>query len=227
MGVDKKGEQWYQLTLGGRDQSGAQLGKRLGPAIAKDDMGTTIDTLVQTYLAQRHENESFLNTVDRVGVSPFKEPCMPIINLSNGQIVSGDAPTVDLDHPTHQNEPVLAVHFEQFADGRGYSVARLLRRQGYQGILRATGDSGLDQLFYLRRCGFSEAELTEAEFKLLKPIHLAPIPVRCSQQRQVHDPIESLERDLSQIQQRHDEWLIANSLGWRTCCWSIPPIGSG
>jgi uncharacterized protein (DUF934 family) len=51
--------------------------------------------------------------------------------------------------------PLVAVHFPRFADGRGYSSAVLLRtRYGYRGELRAVGDVGRDQLFYLARCGF-------------------------------------------------------------------------
>lgn len=51
--------------------------------------------------------------------------------------------------------PLIAVHFPVFTDGRGYSVARLLRdRHGYRGELRAVGDVLRDQLYFLRRCGF-------------------------------------------------------------------------
>ena len=49
---------------------------------------------------------------------------------------------------------LVAIHFPKFTDGRGYSTANLLRRAGYQGELRAFGDLGRDQLFYLSRCGF-------------------------------------------------------------------------
>ena len=50
---------------------------------------------------------------------------------------------------------VIAVEFPRFADGRGYSTARLLRtRYGYKGELRAIGDVLRDQLFYLQRVGF-------------------------------------------------------------------------
>ncbi|MBI4986478.1 MAG: DUF934 domain-containing protein [Rhodocyclales bacterium] len=50
---------------------------------------------------------------------------------------------------------VVAVHFPKFADGRGYSTARLLReRYGYRSELRAFGDVGRDQIFYLNRVGF-------------------------------------------------------------------------
>jgi uncharacterized protein (DUF934 family) len=50
---------------------------------------------------------------------------------------------------------LIAVNFPQFTDGRGYSIARLLReRYGWRGELRATGDVLRDQLFYLASCGF-------------------------------------------------------------------------
>src|SRR5688572_27866468 len=56
--------------------------------------------------------------------------------------------------------PVVAVNFPQFADGRGYSIARLLReRFGFKGELRAIGDVLRDQLFYMRRCGFNAFEV--------------------------------------------------------------------
>lgn len=51
--------------------------------------------------------------------------------------------------------PLIAVNFPRFVDGRGYSIARLLReRFGYQGELRAIGDVLLDQLQFMKRCGF-------------------------------------------------------------------------
>jgi uncharacterized protein (DUF934 family) len=56
--------------------------------------------------------------------------------------------------------PLIAVHFPRFGDGRGYSVARLLRgRYAYRGELRAIGDVLRDQLFYLKRVGFDAFEL--------------------------------------------------------------------
>ena len=58
--------------------------------------------------------------------------------------------------------PLVAVHFPKFADGRGYSTAVLLRtRLGYRGELRAIGDVGRDQLFYLARVGFDAFSLPE------------------------------------------------------------------
>lgn len=55
---------------------------------------------------------------------------------------------------------IVAVLFPKFTDGRGYSTAALLRtRYGYRGELRAFGDVGRDQLFYLKRCGFDSFQL--------------------------------------------------------------------
>ncbi len=59
---------------------------------------------------------------------------------------------------------LIAVHFPRFSDGRGYSIARLLReRCGYRGELRAVGDVQRDQLFYLMRCGFDSFALNSRE----------------------------------------------------------------
>jgi uncharacterized protein (DUF934 family) len=56
--------------------------------------------------------------------------------------------------------PLVAIEFPKFADGRGYSSARLLReRLGYKGELRAVGEVLRDQLFYMARCGFDSFAL--------------------------------------------------------------------
>ncbi|WP_374485904.1 DUF934 domain-containing protein [Zoogloea sp.] len=57
--------------------------------------------------------------------------------------------------PRLDDIPLIAIHFPVFTDGRGYSLARLLRsRHGYRGELRAVGDVLRDQLYFLHRCGF-------------------------------------------------------------------------
>jgi len=59
-----------------------------------------------------------------------------------------------------QSFALITVDFPKFADGRGYSAARLLReRYGYEGELRSVGDVLIDQLFFMQRCGFSSYEL--------------------------------------------------------------------
>jgi len=58
----------------------------------------------------------------------------------------------------------VEVNFPSFTDGRGYSIARLLReRHGYRGELRAVGDVQRDQLFYLARCGFDAYLLRDGD----------------------------------------------------------------
>lgn len=73
LGVDKKGVEWYQLTLGGSSENEAAIGERLGPAIAKDQVASAITTILDVYVKQRLADESFLDMVKRVGITPFKE----------------------------------------------------------------------------------------------------------------------------------------------------------
>lgn len=73
LGVDKKGTEWYQITLGGSSENQAAIGERLGPAVAKNEVTKAITTILDVYIKQRREEESFLDTVKRVGISPFKE----------------------------------------------------------------------------------------------------------------------------------------------------------
>jgi len=73
LGVDKKGEEWYQFTLGGSSEADAEIGQRLGRAIPKDKVVDTVATLIDVFKEHRHEDELFLATVRRVGVDPFKE----------------------------------------------------------------------------------------------------------------------------------------------------------
>jgi sulfite reductase (NADPH) hemoprotein beta-component len=73
LGVDKKGEEWYQFTLGGSSEADASIGERLGRAIPKDQVIDTVSTLLDTYKELRLDEEPFLATVRRLGVDPFKE----------------------------------------------------------------------------------------------------------------------------------------------------------
>ncbi|MGR2737002.1 DUF934 domain-containing protein [Billgrantia sp. Q4P2] len=61
--------------------------------------------------------------------------------------------------------PLIAIDFPKFTDGRGYSLARLLReRYGYEGEIRAIGDVLVDQVFFLTRCGFDALSLREDQW---------------------------------------------------------------
>jgi len=73
LGVDKKGQEWYQIQLGGSSDFDASLGKVLGPSVPKDKVADTLESILQTYLSLREGDERFLDTVRRVGIEPFKE----------------------------------------------------------------------------------------------------------------------------------------------------------
>ena len=73
LGVDKKGEEWYQITLGGSSSNDASLGDRLGPSVAKADVTHTIEHILLTYRDLREGEETFLDTVRRIGMEPFQE----------------------------------------------------------------------------------------------------------------------------------------------------------
>jgi sulfite reductase (NADPH) hemoprotein beta-component len=73
LGVDKKGEEFYQLSLGGSGGDDAALAQILGPAMGGPQIPDAIEALVETYLAIRQDGERFLDTVRRAGLQPFKE----------------------------------------------------------------------------------------------------------------------------------------------------------
>jgi sulfite reductase (NADPH) hemoprotein beta-component len=72
LGVDKKGEEFYQLTLGGSGAEDASLGDVLGPALPYDRVAPSVDQLVEVYLRERTADERFLDTYRRVGLNPFR-----------------------------------------------------------------------------------------------------------------------------------------------------------
>jgi sulfite reductase (NADPH) hemoprotein beta-component len=73
LGVDKKGEEYYQLTLGGSGAEDAEVGKILGPALPADRVAESVDQIVEVYLRERRDGERFLDTFRRTGLTPFKE----------------------------------------------------------------------------------------------------------------------------------------------------------
>lgn len=73
LGVEKKGIEWYQLTLGGHSGDGARIGKRLGRAIAKSDVAQAVEDILSVYLDQRDSGEHFSDTLDRIGLTAFQE----------------------------------------------------------------------------------------------------------------------------------------------------------
>ena len=73
LGVDKKGEEWYQITIGGSAEERTRLGRKIGPSVPKTDVARTIADILDIYIEQRHAEEKFPDTVDRIGITPFKE----------------------------------------------------------------------------------------------------------------------------------------------------------
>jgi sulfite reductase (NADPH) hemoprotein beta-component len=73
LGVDKGGEEWYQITIGGAAGADASLGTVIGPSVPKAQVAETIERLLEVYVEQRQPEERFLDAVRRIGVKPFKE----------------------------------------------------------------------------------------------------------------------------------------------------------
>ena len=73
LGVDKHGEEWYQITLGGAQGNAARIGEVIGRSFAAAEIPDVIERMIETYLAQRHADESFNDTVARIGLPPFRE----------------------------------------------------------------------------------------------------------------------------------------------------------
>lgn len=72
LGVDKDGSEWYQITIGGKQGSDASLGTVIGPSFASTEVPGVIQKLIETYIANRTDEERFIDTVRRIGVAPFK-----------------------------------------------------------------------------------------------------------------------------------------------------------
>jgi sulfite reductase (NADPH) hemoprotein beta-component len=73
LGVDKNGEEFYQITLGGNAEADAAIGAILGPAVSSDDVVDAVENVIGTYLESRAPGERFLDTYRRIGAKPFKE----------------------------------------------------------------------------------------------------------------------------------------------------------
>ncbi len=72
LGVDKDSEEWYQVSIGGKQGNDASLGKVIGRSFAADEMPDVIQKLIEVYLEERTPEERFIDTVRRLGLDPFK-----------------------------------------------------------------------------------------------------------------------------------------------------------
>lgn len=79
LGVDKKGEEFYQIMLGGSagDFAGAAVGKVIGPSFSAADIPDALDIILRVYVARRIEGERFVEVVSRIGFAPFKQALYP------------------------------------------------------------------------------------------------------------------------------------------------------
>jgi sulfite reductase (NADPH) hemoprotein beta-component len=76
LGVDKKGNEYYQISLGGHAGHGdtpATLGQIVGPSVSRADVVAIIDRILSTFVHHRQEDETFLGCFQRIGIEPFKE----------------------------------------------------------------------------------------------------------------------------------------------------------
>ena len=73
LGVDKRGKEFFQLTLGGSSDQNASLGDRLGPGLPQEEVPDAIAAIVECFKGLRQDGERFLDTYRRVGIEPFKE----------------------------------------------------------------------------------------------------------------------------------------------------------
>ena len=73
LGVDKKGEEFYQVCIGGSQAGNPQVAKILGPSFGRDALPDVVEKLLQCFIGLREESESFLDVVERAGIEPFKK----------------------------------------------------------------------------------------------------------------------------------------------------------
>ena len=73
LGVDKKGEEFYQVSLGGDSGIDGRVGKILGPSVKADHITEVVQQVIDVFLAQRQPQEPFIDVVQRIGLTPFKE----------------------------------------------------------------------------------------------------------------------------------------------------------
>jgi len=72
LGVDKSGEEWYQVSVGGRQGNDTRIGEVIGPSFAADQVTDVVERLILAYLDLRHADERFIDTLDRLGLAPFR-----------------------------------------------------------------------------------------------------------------------------------------------------------
>ena len=77
LGVDKNGSEWYQITLGGAQGKDSALGKVIGPSFSASEVPGVIERIIETFVRYRESEELFVDTLQRIGLEPFKEVVYP------------------------------------------------------------------------------------------------------------------------------------------------------
>ncbi|MGC5698604.1 nitrite/sulfite reductase [Pseudomonas sp. NFXW11] len=77
LGVDKSGEEWFQVTLGGAQGKDSALGKVIGPSFSAEEIPQVIERIIGTFVRYRESDEAFVHTLQRIGLEPFKEKVYP------------------------------------------------------------------------------------------------------------------------------------------------------
>ncbi|KPH00291.1 sulfite reductase [Pseudomonas sp. RIT-PI-q] len=77
LGVDKNGSEWYQITLGGSQGKNSALGKVIGPSFSAAEVPEVIERIIATFVRYRESEELFVDTLQRIGLEPFKEEVYP------------------------------------------------------------------------------------------------------------------------------------------------------
>ena len=110
LGVDKRGEEFYQVSVGGNQADDASLGRILGPAFSRADVPDVIERILDVYVEERLDGEVFLDTVRRIGLEPFKQRVYPAQPVPVGSRRPPSSPTrpEPAEVPTaHRPEPSI------------------------------------------------------------------------------------------------------------------------
>jgi sulfite reductase (NADPH) hemoprotein beta-component len=89
LGVDKNGEEWYQITIGGQQGNDTRIGKVIGRSFAAAEVPDVIEKLIDTYIDNRHADELFVDTVHRIGLDPFKDRVYGEQQTKERKVVNG------------------------------------------------------------------------------------------------------------------------------------------
>ena len=199
LGVDKKGTELYQISLGGSPKDDAAVGTIIGPGFRAEAVPQAIDTIIDTYLAKRSDGGDIpRHLAPGRGAALQGGPLWRCLISPRDSLVADPAevatllePTADaarsLPRPAAMAGPI-AIRFPTFGDGRGISLAVLLReRHGFKGEIRAVGYLIPDLAQFLLRSGFDTAEITDPEqasvwkasVSRIRTIISAAIAIRC------------------------------------------------